>query len=177
VTLLSEHNNPFPLFLEQYIPFTDDAVPLYVHMSALSRYPGAFRRQHGVYFTVTHFHNFCSPFSLYQKITPSIRFHDWSCPATLGTPASDGLILLERRGLCFPFVHGMWHCSPTDCDFKCVFNNISVSVVDKYILTWRGKISVYVCVSVCMCLLACMGVCVYVCVCGEGGSVWFQNVY
>ena len=87
MTLLAEHNNPFPLFLEQYIPFTDDAVPLYVHMSALSRNPGAFRRQHGVHFTVTHFHNFCSPFSLYQKITPYIGFHDWSSQAMLGTPA------------------------------------------------------------------------------------------
>jgi len=88
VTLLTQHNNPFPLFLEQYIPFTDDAVPLNVHISALSRNPGAFRRQYGIYFTVTHCHNFCSPFSLYQKITPSIGFHDWSSRATPGTPAS-----------------------------------------------------------------------------------------
>jgi len=36
MTLLAEHNNPFPLFLEQYIPFIDDAVPLNVHISALS---------------------------------------------------------------------------------------------------------------------------------------------
>jgi hypothetical protein len=57
-------------------------------MSALSRNPGAFRLQHGVYFTVTHFNNFCSPFSLYQKIAPSIGFHDWSSRATPGTPAS-----------------------------------------------------------------------------------------
>jgi hypothetical protein len=88
ITRLTEHNKPFPLFLEQYIPFTDDAVPLYVHTSALSRNPGAFRRQHGVYFIVTHFQNFCSPFSLYQKITPSIGFHDWSSRATPGPPAS-----------------------------------------------------------------------------------------
>ena len=80
--------NAFPLFLEQCIPFTDDAVPPNGHMSVLSRNPGAFHRQHGVYFTVTHFHNFCSPFSVYQKITPSIGFHDWSSRAPPGTPAS-----------------------------------------------------------------------------------------
>jgi hypothetical protein len=88
MTLLAEHNNPFPLFLEQYIPFSDDAVPLNVHISALSQNPGAFRQQHGVYFTVTNFHNFCSPFSLCQKITPSIGFYDWSPRAMPGTPAS-----------------------------------------------------------------------------------------
>jgi ATP-dependent DNA helicase PIF1 len=90
LTALQWHfsQNITTLFLEQYIPFTDDAVPLNVHMSALFRNPGAFCRQHSVYFTVKHFHNFCSPFSLYQKITPSIGFHDWSSRATPGTPAS-----------------------------------------------------------------------------------------
>jgi hypothetical protein len=62
VTLRAEHNDPIPLFLQQYIPCTEDAVPLNVHISALSRNPGAFCRQHGVYFTVTHFHKFCSHF-------------------------------------------------------------------------------------------------------------------
>ena len=28
VTSLTEHNNPIPFFLEQDIPFVDDAVPL-----------------------------------------------------------------------------------------------------------------------------------------------------
>jgi len=65
MTFLAQHNYPVPLFLEQDIAFFDDAVPLIVHMSALSLSAGAFCRAHHVYFTVTHFHKFCSPFSLY----------------------------------------------------------------------------------------------------------------
>jgi hypothetical protein len=42
VTFLAEHNNPFLLLLEKYIPFKDNAVPLNVHMSALSQSPGVF---------------------------------------------------------------------------------------------------------------------------------------
>ena len=77
MTFLPQHNYPVPLFLEQDIVFFDDAVPLIVHMSALSLSTGAFRRAHHVYFTVTHFHQLCSPFSIYQKISPSIGFRDW----------------------------------------------------------------------------------------------------
>ena len=76
MTFLAEHNYPVPLFLEQDIAFIDSAVPLIMHVCALSLRTGAFRRSHGIYFTVTHFHNLCSPFSLYQKITPSIGFRD-----------------------------------------------------------------------------------------------------
>jgi hypothetical protein len=67
MTFLAEQKNPIPLFLEQDIVFFDDAVPLIVHMCALSLRTGAFRRQHGVYFTVKHVHKICSPFSLYGK--------------------------------------------------------------------------------------------------------------
>ena len=76
MTFLAEHNYPVPLFLERDIAFFDDAVPLIVHMCALSLSTEAFRRSHGVYFTVTHFHKLRSLFSLYQKITPSIGFRD-----------------------------------------------------------------------------------------------------
>jgi len=61
---LAQQNNPVPLFLEQDIVFFDEAVPLIVHMSALSLSTGAFRRAHHVYFTVTHFHTFPFPYNL-----------------------------------------------------------------------------------------------------------------
>ena len=77
MTFFAQHNYPIPLFLEQDIAFFDDAVPLIVHMRTLSLSTGAFCWSHGIYFTVTHFHKVCSPFSLYKKITPSIGFHDW----------------------------------------------------------------------------------------------------
>ena len=59
---LAQHNYPVPLFLEQDMAFCDDAVPLIVHMSALSLSTGAFRRAHHIYFTVTHFHPFPFPY-------------------------------------------------------------------------------------------------------------------
>jgi len=62
MTFLAQHNYPVPLFLEQDIVFFDDAVPLIVHMSALSLSTGAFRRAHHVHFTVTHFHTFPFPY-------------------------------------------------------------------------------------------------------------------
>jgi len=67
MTFLVQHNYPVPLFLEQDIAFFDDAVPLIVHMSALSLSTGAFRRAHHVYFTVTHFHTFL--FLITENIT------------------------------------------------------------------------------------------------------------
>jgi hypothetical protein len=77
MTFLAQRNYPILLFLEQDIAFFDDDVPIIDHMSALSLSTGDFRRAHDVYFTVTHFHQLCSPFSLYQKISPSIGFCDW----------------------------------------------------------------------------------------------------
>jgi len=77
MTFFAQHNYPIPLFLEQDIAFFDDAVPLIVHMSAMSLSAGAFHQAHDVYLTVTHFHQLCSPFSLYQKISPSIGFRNW----------------------------------------------------------------------------------------------------
>jgi hypothetical protein len=62
MTFLAQHNYSIPLFLEQDIVFFDDAVPLIVHMSALSLSTGAFRRAHHIYFTVTHFHPFPIPY-------------------------------------------------------------------------------------------------------------------
>ena len=59
---LAQHNYPVPLFLEQDTAFCDDAVPLIVHMYALSLSTGAFRRAHHIYFTVTHFHPFPFPY-------------------------------------------------------------------------------------------------------------------
>jgi hypothetical protein len=77
MTFFAQHNYPILLFLEQDIAFFDDTVPLIVHMSALSLGAGACRQAHDIYFTVTHFHQLCSPFSLYKKISPSIGFRDW----------------------------------------------------------------------------------------------------
>jgi hypothetical protein len=69
MTFLAQRNYPVPLFLEQDIAFFDDTVPLIVHMSALSVSTGAFRPAHHVCFTVTHFHQLCSPFLTWMCLT------------------------------------------------------------------------------------------------------------
>jgi len=53
MTFLPQHNYPVPLFLEQDIVFFDDAVPLIVHMSALSLSTGAFRRTSRIFHSDT----------------------------------------------------------------------------------------------------------------------------
>jgi hypothetical protein len=102
MTFLAEQNNPIPLFLEQDIPLIDNAAPLIVHMCALSLSTGAFRRSHHVYFTVTHFHQLCSPF-------PYIRKYHRPSGFAIGNPGQrrvPRLVRYKRKlSLCITTVH------------------------------------------------------------------------